>query len=442
MSEGKQFWQTVRINADTAAYILELPQSLRIKFATPKRELAVSCMVEMDDGSFKVFQGFRVQHSTVLGPSKGGIRYSPTVDLDEVRALAEAMTWKCAVMKLPFGGAKGGVVCDPKKMSRRELNRLTQSFTRKIAPLIGPNSDIPAPDVNTSSAEMAIIAEEYANTRYAQDPTAAVVTGKPVSRGGLAGRDEATGRGVYCAVLLATEMLGWKSGVIGHSVVVQGFGNAGSHAAFLLHDDGARIVGISDSQGAIYDPRGLDPREVLAVKLSTGTVLNYSNAAEHWGNLGALLTAPCDILIPAALENALTADNCSQIAENAKIIAEAANGPTSLTADRIFEQQGVLVIPDILANAGGVAVSYLDWLNNHGRLYGREAPTRERVNNELQIMMSGAFEDVWRIHKALDISMRKAAYVLAVHRVSEAAHEDQKDYAAGYDPNFINSILK
>ncbi|HLN11846.1 MAG TPA: Glu/Leu/Phe/Val dehydrogenase, partial [bacterium] len=349
-------WQAARQQFSAAADVLGLKRGVRDLLLEPKRELTVNFPVEFQDESVRVFTGYRVHHSTVLGPTKGGIRYHPDVTLNEVRALAMWMTWKCAVVGLPYGGAKGGVVCNPKELSRRELERLTRRYTTEIIPLIGPESDIPAPDVGTTPQVMAWLMDTYSMHRGYSVP--AVVTGKPLAIGGSAGRVEATGRGVMIAAREAARHLGMP--LAGARVVVQGYGNVGSIAAQLLAEQGCRIIAASDSTGGVYNEKGIDPSALLRHKGRTGGVVNYA-AADGITN-DDLLELPCEILVPSALEGQIAAENAPRI--KTRMIVEGANGPVTPEADRILNAAGVLVVPDILANAGGVIVSYFEWVQD------------------------------------------------------------------------------
>ncbi|MBE3574995.1 MAG: Glu/Leu/Phe/Val dehydrogenase [Firmicutes bacterium] len=375
---------------------------------SPRATLEVNFPVKMDDGSVQVFTGFRVQHNTARGPAKGGIRFHPAVTLDEVKALAMWMTWKCAVVDIPFGGGKGGVICDPKRLSPAELERLTRRFTSEISAFIGPDRDIPAPDVYTNAQTMGWIADTYSMHHGHFIP--AVVTGKPLALGGSLGRNEATARGCVFVIQEAAQHLGMV--LPGATVVVQGFGNAGSVAARLLHQLGCRVVAVSDSKGGIYDAAGLDPDQVLAHKQKTGSVVGFAGA-ESIGN-AELLELPCDVLVPAALENQITEENAGRL--RARLVAEAANGPTTPEADRILYQRGIWVLPDILANAGGVTVSYFEWVQNLQFFYW----TEEEVNQRLRQTMQRSFRAVWEIAQAQQVDMRTAAYMLAVRRVADA----------------------
>jgi glutamate dehydrogenase/leucine dehydrogenase len=362
----------------------------------------------MDDGSLRVFEGYRVQHSIARGPGKGGIRYHPDVSLDEVKALASWMTWKCATVNIPFGGAKGGVICDPKHMSQNELERMTRRFTSEISIIIGPEQDIPAPDVYTNAQTMAWIMDTYSMTKGYS--ALGVVTGKPLSIGGSEGRNEATARGCQFAIREAAKLL--KLSLKGSRVVVQGAGNAGSIVARLLHSDGAKVIGMSDSRGGIRNSAGLDPVKVMAHKEKTGSVQSFSEA-DNITN-AQLLETECDVLIPAALENQITLENASRI--KTRILAEAANGPTTPGADDVLHENGVFLIPDILANAGGVTVSYFEWVQGLYSFFWDE----NEVNKHLERKMTEAFREVHTVSKQYKVHMRTAAYILAVGRVAEA----------------------
>ncbi|MCE5257487.1 MAG: Glu/Leu/Phe/Val dehydrogenase [Chloroflexi bacterium] len=377
----------------------------------PKRQLTVSLPIKMDDGTVKVFTGYRVQHSMACGPAKGGIRYHPDVTLDEVRALAMWMTWKCAVVDLPYGGGKGGIICDPKKLSKGELERLTRRYASEIACIIGPLTDVPAPDVNTTPQIMAWFMDTITMMGSASTTTSwPIVTGKPVEVGGSAGRDEATGRGVMITASAALHALGVP--IEGARVVVQGFGNAGSVSAYLLEEQGATIVAMSDSQGAIYHPHGLPARDVMHYKARTGSVVGYPTSEAITNE--QLLALPCEILIPAALENSITDENADTV--QARVVAEAANGPTTPEADAILESKNIIVIPDILCNAGGVTVSYLEWVQDMQGYWWK----RNEVNERLADIMTTAFHQVMTIAKERKVSLRLAAYIKAMTRVAKA----------------------
>jgi glutamate dehydrogenase/leucine dehydrogenase len=391
-----------------AADILGLDEGVRKKLRTPERCLTVAIPTRMDDGRLEVFIGHRVQHNTTRGPSKGGIRYHPNVTLDEVKALASWMTWKCATVGIPYGGAKGGITCSPKDMSQGELERMTRRFASEISIIIGPEKDIPAPDVYTNAQTMAWIMDTYSmNKGYA---VPGVVTGKPLALGGSLGRNEATAQGCVYIIEEAAKKLGIDLKT--STAVIQGYGNAGSIAAYLLHDLGVKIIAVSDSRGGILNTQGFDPRKVLEFKNQTGSVVGFPGTDSISNE--EILTLKCDILVPAALENCITLKNAAKI--NAKIVAEAANGPTTPGADEILYDRKIVVLPDILANAGGVTVSYFEWVQNVQELYW----DIEDVNSRLKKIMTRSFNEVWAIHKDKKVNMRKAAYVLAVGRVAEA----------------------
>jgi glutamate dehydrogenase (NAD(P)+) len=397
-----------QIQFDIAAEYLKLDQGLRQILRTPKRVLEVSIPTKMDNGQIKVFTGYRVQHNVSRGPAKGGIRYHPNVTLDEVKALATWMTWKCAAVNIPYGGGKGGVICDPKRMSKAELERMTRRYTSEILPIIGPEQDIPAPDVYTDSQTMAWIMDTYSMTKGYS--TLGVVTGKPVSIGGSEGRKEATARGVLVVVEEACKVK--KMSLRGASVAIQGFGNAGSMVAKLFADKKARIVAISDSRGGVFNSRGIDPLKAMRYKERSGTVVGMPGTSRISND--DLLTMKCDILVPAALENVITLNNVDQI--KAKIVAEAANGPTTPHADEALARKGVLVLPDILANAGGVTASYFEWVQDLQSFFW---PLAE-VNAKLESILRRAFLEVYESMRKHRTHMRTGAYVLAVGRVADA----------------------
>jgi glutamate dehydrogenase (NAD(P)+) len=393
---------------EAAADRLHLSDDMRAILRMPKRELSVNFPVRMDDGTVQVYTGFRVQHNINRGPAKGGIRYDANVTLDEVRALAMWMTWKCAVVDIPYGGAKGGVIVDPKKLSAAEVERLTRRYATEISILIGPNSDIPAPDVNTSSREMAWIMDTYSMHHGYSVP--AVVTGKPLAIGGSAGRNEATATGAVAVLKMAAEAR--RMSLRDARVAIQGFGNAGAIAGEILQKDGARVVAVSDRQGTIYNERGLDISAVEHFKKEHGTVVGFPGTQR----LGPkdVLTLDCDVLIPAATEGQITGTNAGQV--KAKIVVEAANGPTSPEADRILFEKGVLVIPDILANAGGVTVSYFEWVQDLQSFFWAD----DEINVKLHHIMSRAYTDVARLAADERVDMRTAASMLAIRRVADA----------------------
>lgn len=405
---SKSVFEMAQQQFDVAAEVLDLDEGLRRVLRTCKRELTVHFPVMMDDGRLEVFTGYRVHHNIARGPTKGGIRYHPDVTLDEVRALAMWMTWKCAVVNIPYGGAKGGVVCNPKEMSQQEIINLTRRYTTEIAMMIGPDKDIPAPDVNTNPQTMAWIMDTYSMHRGYSVP--AVVTGKPLNIGGSEGRLEATGRGVMLTVREALMRL--RMSIRGATVAIQGSGNVGSISAYLLEDEGCRIIAASDSKGGVYNAYGLDARDLLRFKRETGTVVGYPGSVTLTNE--ELLELRCDILVPAALENQITAANASRI--KAKVIAEGANGPTTPEADAILYDRGIFVIPDILCNAGGVTVSYFEWVQDLQSFFWHEG----QINSELERIMVRSFDEVFRIGQEKGIDMRLAAYVLGVKRVAEA----------------------
>ena len=404
----KNAYEVALENFDLAANALGLEDNVRAMIKYPERVLSVGVPVRMDNGKVIRFDGYRVQHSTTRGPAKGGIRFHPKVTVDEVKALATWMTWKCAVVNIPFGGGKGGVTCNPKEMSMGEIERLTRRYASAILPLIGPDQDIPAPDVYTTPQIMAWIMDTYSmNKGYT---VSAVVTGKPISLGGSLGRNEATGRGVFYTTVSSCEHL--KLPLKGARVVVQGFGNAGSIAAQLFNEASAKVIAVSDTRGAIFSDKGLDIPAVMAFKDRTGTVAGLPDAMRIKPE--ELLALECEILVPAALENALTGENAHSVC--ARIVAEAANGPVTTEADRILEQKGVFLIPDILCNAGGVTVSYFEWVQDEQHLFW----DAQDVYNRLERVMKTSFSEVLKIHLERKVSMRLAANMLGIGRVAEA----------------------
>ncbi len=401
-------WEVAIEQFDTAADKLHLDPNMRGILRECQRELTVHFPVRMQEGAVKVFTGYRVQHNTSRGPGKGGIRYHPAATLGEVKALAMWMTWKCAVVGIPYGGAKGAVICDPKTMTLQQLETLTRRYTTEIALLIGPERDIPAPDVNTNAQTMAWIMDTY--SMHAGHTVPAVVTGKPLSIGGSEGRNEATARGAVYTIIEASKHLGLD--LEGARVVVQGFGNAGSFSAKLMAELGAVVVGLSDTQGGIHNAKGIDPNKVDAYKRETGSVVGFPGS-ETVSN-SELLELDCEILIPAAIENQIGEHNAPRI--RAKLVAEAANGPTSPEADRILFDKGVFLIPDILCNAGGVTVSYFEWVQDLQNLFWREAT----INARLKEVMVKSFNDVLQMSLKHKVNMRTAAYMVAVARVADA----------------------
>jgi glutamate dehydrogenase (NAD(P)+) len=401
---------------DQAAAQLDLHPGIYRILKRPEKQITVSIPVAMDNGELEVFTGHRVLHNTARGPGKGGIRFDPNVSLDEVSALAAWMTWKCAVVDVPFGGAKGGVVCDPFSLTTGELERLTRRYTSAIIEVIGPDSDIPAPDVNTNERVMAWIMDTY--SMHMRHTVPGVVTGKPVALGGSLGRREATGRGCMIATTQALAHLGMS--VTGASVAVQGFGKVGSVAAQQLSGAGCRVVAIGDRTGARHDPRGIDVGEAAAWVRKHGTLEGYTKGDAITND--DLLTLPVDVLVPAALENVITTRNAARV--RATIICEGANGPTTAAADAILEDQGIFVIPDILANAGGVTVSYFEWVQNRSGYPWTEAV----VNDRLREVMIRSFDHVLELSRRHRVSMRTAAYMLSLSRVA-AVHELRGVYA-------------
>src|SRR5437016_1969296 len=401
-------WKIALEQFDIAADKLHLDPNMRGILRECQRELTVHFPVRMQDGAVKVFTGYRVQHNISRGPGKGGIRYDPSTTLGEVKALAMWMTWKRAVVGIPYGGPTGGVICGPKNRTSQQAETLTRRYTTEIALPIGPDRDIPAPDVNTNAQTMAWIMDTY--SMHAGHTVPAVVTGKPLSIGGSEGRNEATARGAVYTIIEASKHLGMD--LEGARVVVQGFGNAGSFSAKLMAELGAVIVGLSDTSGAIANTNGLDPNRVDAYKRETGSVTGFPGT-ERISN-AQLLELDCDILIPAAIENQIGEHNAPRI--KAKVIAEAANGPTSPEADRILHEKGVFLIPDILCNAGGVTVSYFEWVQDLQNLFWREAT----INARLKEVMVKSFNDVLEMSKKHKVDMRTAAYMVAVGRVAEA----------------------
>jgi glutamate dehydrogenase (NAD(P)+) len=393
---------------EVAAVKLKLDADTLEILKHPQRILIVSIPVRMDNGRIKVFTGFRVQHSSHRGPTKGGIRYHPDVTLDEIKALSMWMTWKTAVVGIPYGGAKGGIICNPKEMSQGELERLSRRYFFEISSIIGPERDIPAPDVYTNPQIMAWMADTYEMIRGYSTP--GVITGKPIEIGGSEGRVEATARGLKICIEVAAKKLNLNLKTA--TAVVQGYGNAGSYAARFLNEVGCKVIAVSDSKGGILNEYGLDPKAVLKHKEETTSVTGFEDAETITNE--QLLELKCDILVPAALENQITIDNAANV--KCKILAEAANGPTTTEADDILYKKKTLLIPDILGNAGGVTVSYFEWVQNLQRYYWSE----ERVNQELKEIITRAFEETYKISMKEQVNMRIAAYMLAVGRVASA----------------------
>jgi glutamate dehydrogenase (NAD(P)+) len=411
VSDEDDEWRTAQRQFDTAAEIIGLEPELRAILREVQREFTCNFPVEMDDGHVEMFTGYRVQHNINRGPAKGGIRYHPGVSLDEVKALAMWMTWKCAIVNIPFGGAKGGVVLDPRRVSRRELERLTRRFATEISILIGPDRDIPAPDINTDGQVMAWIMDTI--SMHAGYSVTATVTGKPVEVGGSLGRIDATGRGVMICTLAALEHLGMRP--YESRVAIQGFGNVGSVSARLLDEAGCTVVSVSDEYGGLYNPVGLPVKKLLEYRAKNGSLKGFPGC-EETDNTGPL-TADCDVLVPAAVGNQLTSRNARNV--KAKVVIEAANGPTTPEADEILEGKGVFLVPDILANAGGVTVSYFEWVQDLQSFFWSE----HEVNEKLQAIMQRAFGEVLEVAKDRKLPMRMAAYVQAVERVASATRE-------------------
>lgn len=402
-------YEAVNVQFDRAAGLLDLNDDERTILKRPFRELTVEIPVKMDDGRWRVFNGYRVQHDNSRGPCKGGLRFHPSVDNDEVRALAALMTWKTALVDLPFGGAKGGIACEPQRMSSDERQRLTRAFVRAIGPIIGPHQDIPAPDVNTNAQTMAWIMDEY-SSRHGYSP--AVVTGKPPALLGSVGREDATGRGVSIITRAICDVLGLP--LRGAPVAIQGFGNVGGHAARLLHEMGAKIVAVSDAKGAIACPSGFDVPALLAHHAATGSIRDFSAAGVQSIAAESLLQTECDILIPAALGSVINAENAQKI--RARLVIEAANAPITAGGDVVLAERKIPVVPDILANAGGVIVSYFEWTQNLSEFRWR----LPQVQRELEESLLHSLEDVLQTAKKHQTDWRTAAFILAVDRVAVA----------------------
>lgn len=395
---------------DKAAGVMGISEEDYLTFKYPERELKVALPVRMDDGSLKVFEGFRIQHSTLRGPAKGGVRYHQNVNVDEVRALSAWMTFKCAVAAIPYGGGKGGIVCRPREMSKGELERLTRTYIDKISAIISPNTDIPAPDVGTNAQTMDWMVDEYSKLKG--ESVYGIVTGKSIEIGGSKGRNEATGRGVCFVTLEMMKKYNMKPADC--KIVIQGMGNVGSISAKLLEEEGAKIIAVSDVSCAIYNENGLDIAGIYKYLDSGKNLLDgYTGDCKRITN-AELLELPCDILIPAALENQITAENADRI--KAKIVIEAANGPTSVEADEILNKKGVKVLPDILSNSGGVIVSYFEWVQNLQNFYWEE----DDVNAKLKRQIVGAFNDVFDAREKYDCTFRVAAYIVALNRLVTA----------------------
>jgi glutamate dehydrogenase (NAD(P)+) len=399
-------WEAQAARFDEAAHRLKLDDGIWKVLRYPAREIIVHIPVQMDDGRIEVFTGYRVQHSVARGPGKGGIRYAPDVSLDEVRALASWMTWKCAVVNIPFGGAKGGIICDPKSMSQGELERMTRRYTASLIEFIGPEKDVPAPDMNTNEQTMAWIMDTY--SMHMGQTINAVVTGKPVNLGGSRGRREATGRGISIVTDQALKHLNMVPAET--TVIVQGFGNVGSNSAKLLWDKGYKVIGIGEYDGALFNADGIDISELLEFKAKKGTIHGFPGAQP--ADKDELLTRKVDVLIPAATENVITSRNAAKL--QCRILCEGANGPTTTVADKILEEKGIFVIPDILANAGGVTTSYFEWVQDRMGYFW----TEDEVNQRLERIMIDSFNDVLQYSVAHGVNNRTAAYMLAIDRVA------------------------
>jgi len=406
MEQETNPWEAQASRFDEAARKLKLDDGIWKVLSYPAREVIVHIPVQMDDGRIEVFTGYRVQHSNARGPCKGGIRYAPDVSLDEVRALASWMTWKCAVVNIPFGGAKGGVICDPKAMSQGELERMTRRYTASLIEFIGPEKDVPAPDMNTNEQTMAWIMDTY--SMHMGQTVTGVVTGKPVNIGGSRGRREATGRGICIVTGQALKHLNMVPEET--TVIVQGFGNVGSNAALLLWEKGYKVIGIGEFDGALFNPDGIDISELMEWKARKGTIHGFAGAQP--ADKDELILRPCDVLIPAATENVITSKNAERI--QARILVEGANGPTTVKADKVLEAKGVFVVPDILANAGGVTTSYFEWVQDRMGYFW----TEDEVNQRLERIMVDSFNDVLHYAVAHGVNNRIAAYMLAIDRVA------------------------
>ena len=399
-------WASQEARFDIAARKLNLDDGVWKVLRMPTREITLHIPVQMDDGRIEVFTGYRVQHSVARGPGKGGIRYAPDVTLDEVRALASWMTWKCAVVNIPFGGAKGGIIVDPKLLSQNELERMTRRYTAELVEFIGPERDVPAPDVNTNEQVMAWIMDTY--SMHVRHTETAVVTGKPLDLGGSRGRREATGRGCMLVCDQAIRRLGLERERT--RVIVQGFGNVGSNSAHLLYRAGYKVIGVDEYDGGIYNAKGLDVPALMEYRLANGTLQGFPGGEQRPKQ--QLLTEDCEILLPAATENQITSHNAARI--RAKIVCEGANGPTTAAADEILQEQGIFIIPDILANAGGVTVSYFEWVQDRQGYFWKES----EVNEQLQHVMETSFHDVVAYAERHNVNNRIAAYMLAIDRVA------------------------
>ncbi len=406
LEQERNPWEQQAARFNLAAEKLKLDEGLWRVLQQPNREIIVHIPVAMDNGQLEVFTGYRVQHSIARGPAKGGVRYAPDVTLDEVRALASWMTWKCAVVNIPFGGAKGGIICDPKNMSRGELERMTRRYTSELIEFIGPEKDVPAPDVNTNEQTMAWMMDTY--SMHMRQTVTAVVTGKPLNMGGSRGRREATGRGVMIICDEAIKKLGMSREST--RVIIQGFGNVGSNAALLMHNAGYKVVGIGEWDGGLYNSKGIDIMALWEHRQKEGTIHGFKGAERR--ATADLLVTDCEILVPAATENVITSANADRV--KAKILVEGANGPTTAAADDILADKHVFVMPDILANAGGVTASYFEWVQDRQGYFWKESV----VNEQLKDIMVSSFEDVVRYAETHHVNNRIAAYMLAIDRVA------------------------
>lgn len=408
-SSNQTALEVAQMQLDAAASYLQLDPRIHSILKEPKRVLEVAIPVKMDDGSIKIFKGYRSQHCDAVGPTKGGIRFHPAVTMDEVKALSIWMTFKCGVIGLPYGGGKGGVVCNPQELSQNELERLSRGYIRAIAQFVGADKDIPAPDVNTNPQIIAWMSDEYNNIKGHNEP--GMITGKPISIGGSLGRTAATGRGVAFATREAAGKLGMA--LENATAVIQGYGNVGSYAARILADMGCKIIAVSDVYGGICNRDGLNLEQLTLHLKETGSVVGFPGTTALTNQ--ELLETKCDILVPCALENQITAANAPAI--NCRIVTEGANGPTTPEADTLLKKRGILVIPDILANAGGVTVSYFEWVQNLSNFYW----TEKEVNERLEALMVRAFAEVWDMYQKHDVDMRMAAYMVSINRIAEAA---------------------
>jgi glutamate dehydrogenase (NAD(P)+) len=410
VSNELNVYESAEARFETAARKLGLEEGLYRYLKHPSKEITVYIPVALDNGQLEVFIGYRVLHSTVRGPGKGGIRFAPDVTIDEVRALATWMTWKCAVVNIPFGGAKGGVICDPQKLSRGELERITRRYTAELSEWLGPERDIPAPDIGTNEQTMAWVMDTYA--MHARQATTAVVTGKPLDLGGSQGRKEATGRGLMMCCDRALAKLGIKKE--GCRVIVQGFGNVGSQGAMLMHQAGYKIIGVADIHGGLYNEKGFDIAKLMDWVYTQKKPLPEFPAGGAKMTSHEVLFNPCEILVPAATENQITSENASRV--QCRILCEGANGPTTSLADATIEKKGIFVVPDILGNAGGVTVSYFEWVQDRQGFFWRES----EVNERLEDVMDHSFNDVVRYAETHQVNNRIAAYMVAIDRVARA----------------------